>query len=542
MLRIKGGIIIGNLTATTFKVGGYARLSKEDDNSNDKESQSISNQIELIKNYCEKNGYDIVDFYIDDGFSGGNFDRPSFKKMIDDIEKGLINMVITKDTSRLGRDFIGTSKYMFKYFPEHDVRYLAILEGFDTFNENGIEDFIPFQNIANDFMLKDTSRKVTAIRHQKMKAGLFVGSTVPYGYKRSPEDNRKFIVDSYAAPIVKRIFDMKLDGKSDCFIANKLTQEKILPPSVYSGKNIKQSLTTNMWKSSTVRNILRNDVYIGNLNQAMYKKVSYKSKKKIKQPRDKWIIIENNHEAIIDKDIFNRVNEMLKEKSSGSGRKYEFLLKGLVYCKECGKPMTVRRMVRHFKNQPDIEDAVFCCSTYANYSNYKLSKCSMHYNLESRLNPTILKEIRKIFSSYKNKENLKKKYDDITSNVCDVSKYKMELKINLNKISSLEKALTDLYVDKSNGYLSNDDFFKLKENMEKEKLEILSRNKMLNKMLNDTNQSNIGEKKRDKLINDFLKVKIPSKAILNQLINRIEIDVDKNIQIYFNFNLKGISK
>ncbi len=535
---LKEEIIINCLTQTAYKVAGYIRLSKEDENT--KESESVTNQRTYITNYCANNGYKIVDFYIDDGFSGGNFDRPSFKRLIHDIEKGLINMVITKDTSRLGRDFIETGQYLFKYFPEHNVRYLALLENFDTFNPNGNEDFIPFQTIANDFYLKDISRKVTSIRHQKMKDGLFVGSSVPYGYKRSPEDNRKFLVDEYAANIVKRIFHMKLEGKTSSVIAEKLTTEKILPPNVYAEKKIKRTLTTNMWKPSSVDHILKNEVYIGTLIQGMYKMVSYKSKKKVKLPREQWIIKEKNHEPIIEKDIFYRVQEMVNAGVGTRNRKYDFLLKGLVYCKECGKPMTVRRQVRKYKDKPDVEDAVFCCSTYAQYGKYKIQTCTMHYNLQSKLNPIILEEVRKILSLYKDKSKLEKKYDSINSKYCDIAKYEKEHKENLSKISVYDKAISDLYVDRANGLLNDNDFLKLKETIEDDKNKLILKNVTLSKMLDNSKSNYNSNKKRDKLINEFLKMKKPTKAILNQLIDKIEIDDENNIQIYFNFSLKGV--
>ena len=449
-------------------------------------------------------------------------------------------MVITKDTSRLGRDFIETGKYMFQYFPEHNVRYLALLENFDTFNPNGTEDYIPFQTIANDMYLKDISRKVTSIRHQKMKDGLFVGSSVPYGYKRSLEDNRKFVIDEYSSKIVKRIFNMKLEGKTSSNIADILTKENILPPSVYARKKNKQTLTTNIWKQCSVDHILKNEVYIGTLIQGMYKKVSYKSKKKFKVPREQWIIKVNNHEPIIDKDIFNRIQKIVGSGIGTKNRKYDFLLKGLVYCKECGKPMTVRRQVRKYKYNPDVEDAVFCCSTYAQYAKYKIKKCSMHYTLESTLNPIILKEIGNIFSLFKDKSKLEQKYEQLKTNSFNIFKYENEYKLNLSKISVYDKAINDLYVDKATGIIKECDFVKIKASIEDDRDKLFEKNIELGKIIADSKNNNIANSKRDKLINNFLEMKKPTKAILNQLIDKIVIDKDKIIQIYFNFNLRGM--
>ena len=222
---------------TTYKAGAYIRLSLADDDKDaDTESVSIKNQRSLITEYAKNNNIELVDYYVDDGYSGGNFERPGFKRLINDIECGYINCVITKDTSRLGREFIETGNYMFKYFPEHNVRYIAILENYDTANPNGVEDIIPFKTVINDMYLKDVSRKIKSVRHDMMTKGLFVGSSVPYGYKRSEEDSRKFVIDEYAAQVVKRIFDMAEKGNSPLMIARALTEDGIQPPNIYKGK------------------------------------------------------------------------------------------------------------------------------------------------------------------------------------------------------------------------------------------------------------------------------------------------------------------
>ena len=218
-----------------YKCGDYLRLSKEDLLKKD-ESTSIESQRMIIESFCKYHNLELVEEYVDDGYSGGNFERPGFKRLINDIECGYINCVITKDTSRLGREFIETGNYMFKYFPEHNVRYIAILENYDTANPNGVEDIIPFKTVINDMYLKDVSRKIKSVRHDMMTKGLFVGSSVPYGYKRSEEDSRKFVIDEYAAQVVKRIFDMAEKGNSPLMIARALTEDGIQPPNIYKGK------------------------------------------------------------------------------------------------------------------------------------------------------------------------------------------------------------------------------------------------------------------------------------------------------------------
>lgn len=318
-----------------LNVAAYIRLSKEDEKEG--ESESIINQKELIKKYIEENKLGKCKYFVDDGYSGGNFERPQFKELIKEIEKGNISTVITKDTSRLGRDFIETSHYMFKYFPEHNIRYIAILENFDTSNPNGVEDMIPFQTIINDWYLKDISKKIKSVRQNKMRQGLYMGSTVPYGYKRSKNNNCKFEVDKYSSRIVKRIFKMRLEGMTPTMIARKLSDEKIDPPSIYSGKNIKKTYTTYLWGLSTINQILQNQIYIGNLVQRKFDKVNYKSKKKVKIDEEDWIIVENFVEPIINKKDFKAVQEMKVKNIGRCQKKYDYLLKGLVVCGDCGK-------------------------------------------------------------------------------------------------------------------------------------------------------------------------------------------------------------
>ena len=394
-----------------YHVALYIRLSKEDEKKG--ESESITNQRELIKNYVNKNELGECEFFVDDGYSGGNFERPQFKKMIAEIGKGKINTVITKDISRLGRDFIETSHYMFKYFPEHNIRYIAILENFDTLNPNGVEDMIPFQTIVNDWYLKDISKKIKSVRQNKMKQGLYMGSTVPYGYKRSKENNCKLEIDEYASQIVKRIFKLRIEGWTPTMIARKLSDENIEPPSIYNKRNIKKTYTTNLWGLSTINQILSNPIYIGNLVQRKFDKVSYKSKKKIKLNKDQWIVIENAVEPIISKEIFGKAQAMKNKNVANCNKKYDYLLKGLVVCGDCGRTMTVRRRKIKRKYKEDSIETYYCCTNNIRYRN---GVCSLHYFNEEKLNKIVIDYLRNILKDEKN--SIKGKSLGL-SNICD---------------------------------------------------------------------------------------------------------------------------
>lgn len=525
--------MIDYLTDKTYKAGAYVRLSIEDDN-RDIESVSITNQRAFIKDYAIKNNIEIYDYYVDDGYSGGNFDRPGFKRLINDIQNGIIDCVITKDMSRLGREFIETGNYVFKYFPEHNVRYIAILDNYDTLSPNGMEDILPFKAVINDMYIKDISKKIKSIRHDKMKAGLFVGSSVTYGYKRSEEDNRKLVIDEYSAGIVKRIFDMKDNGVTNNMIARTLTNEGILPPDVYSDKKLKKiTVTTNLWKASSIKTILSNEAYIGNLIQGKYERVSLKSKKKRLLPRSKWIIKKGAIPPIISKELFDKVNAP-KRKMDTRFRQYDYLLKGLVVCADCGKTMLVRRVKS--QSDPNKVHAIYVCRTYANYRN---NICSMHYYREDSLNELVLKEVREVLLKYSQNEQLDKKYKSSICNFNLLDNYEKDMAFIKDKIVTIDKAISDLYKDRANGIINADEFSEIKKELVKDRKDCELKVQDLEIVMAKSKNILTDEKMKLDYINEFLKSKTPSKEIIKIFINKIEIFENKNVKIHFNFNLDG---
>ena len=506
-------------------VGGYLRLSKEDFNS-DNASESILNQKKLITKFCEENNFIIHDFYIDDGYSGGNFERPAFKRLLKDIDKGVIDTVITKDTSRLGREFIDTSNYIFKYFPEHNVRYIAILENFDTYKPNGMEDIIPFQTVINDMYLKDTSRKIKSVRHQKMKDGLFVGSSVSYGYKRSPDDNRKFVIDEEEAKVVKRIYQMRIDGNNLTQIANILNNEGVESPTVKHKRNVKTA-KSGLWTNSSIRTILTNEVYLGHLIQGKFDKISFRSKKKYLKPRSEWIIVKNTHEPIIDEDTFLKVQNIFKESKMYRTSEAPHKLKGLVICGECKKPMTFKMGI--YKGERYY---VYECRTYQN--SYK-KECSCHYFREQKLEEYILDATIKLLRDVVNSEKLSIKYDEVKINSNRKADYENTIKSFKERIKVLDKSLKDLYNDKNSEIISINDYNSLKEELinEKKKLEenISDCEYKMGKILIDLKK----DTRKSILIKKFIEE--PSIEFLKALISKIEIYEDKTVKIYYKFKI-----
>ena len=270
-----------NFPPTYFKVGIYTRLSREDEK--DKESESIDTQKKLLTNYIKSQGWTLFKIYVDDGFTGTNFNRPDFKNLINDIELGNVNLVITKDLSRLGRDYIETGYYLEKYFPLKNVRYIALNDGIDTFdNNNTNNDMTPFKSVFNDMYAKDISKKVRSSLLTKASSGQNIKSFLPYGYKKDEKDKNIILVDYEVSPIVQKIFEMYYAGNNKTEICRYLNNNKILTPLAYKRKTTNYynpNNKTNLWSTTMISKILRDRIYIGDLVQHKYSKLNYKTKK-----------------------------------------------------------------------------------------------------------------------------------------------------------------------------------------------------------------------------------------------------------------------
>lgn len=283
----------------------YMRLSKEDGKT---ESRSISSQREILRNFAKENGFFIFDEYIDDGFSGTNFDRPAFNRMISDIESGKIGIVITKDLSRLGRDYISAGQFTEIYFPSKGVRYIAVNDDYDS--ESGFSDFTPFKNLINEMYARDTSKKIRSAFYARMKKGDFIGAFAPFGYKRSKENRHRLVADKKSADIVKRIFSESASGKHPIAIAAGLDSDNIPTPIDFRNGTVK----SKNWSSATILKILKNPVYLGHMVQGKTSKISFKIKKSVSVPEEKQFVVENTHEAIVDKETFEKANRKYRRR------------------------------------------------------------------------------------------------------------------------------------------------------------------------------------------------------------------------------------
>lgn len=379
-----------------WKVGIYTRLSNADMKEDHlKQSESIANQIELLKRFVKFKGWTILKTYIDDGYSGTNFDRPDFKRMIQDIEVGKINVVITKDLSRLGRDYIETGYYIEKYFPTKNVRYIAINDNIDTFDINNTNnDITPFKSVINDTYARDTSKKVRSILMTMALNGKSIKPFQPYGLKKDPTNKNNILIDEEVSKNVYNIFMMYKNGMTKKEICNYLNEHNISTPLKY--KELKSNYynpnnnKTYKWTNTVVNKILRDRSYVGDLVQHKTTKVNYKINKHLKVDESNQIIIENCFPAIIDRQTFNIVQEILNKQANEWNYKSStpHLLRGITFC-SCGAKITYCK--NHNKNFRCI------CS---NYKKYGKKICKNVHLTENDLIDSVLNDLKKIVFSY----------------------------------------------------------------------------------------------------------------------------------------------
>lgn len=511
-----------------YLVGLYIRLSREDEDKTH-ESESISNQKSLLLQYTKENNLKVYDMYIDDGYSGTNFNRPNFNRLIKDIELGKINMVITKDMSRLGRDYIGTGNLIEKYFPEHNVRYIAITDNIDTFLDSSNNDIAPFKAIMNDMYAKDISKKIKSSLKAKQKEGKWVGSKTPFGYIKDPNNKNHLIIEEEQAHIVKRIYNMCLDGLSFYKISKELTNEGIKTPAQYyeykwrSNYNCKYG----MWHSKTIYDILTNRIYTGDTVQNKRTKVNYKIKKIIKNKPSQYIVVENTHEAIIDKEMFYEVQKRIPKNVGRSEKKETHLLDGLLYCGDCGHRISIGPRRKKDNRCYTI------CNYYRTYIKQKL--CTAHSNNYDDLEELILKLLKINCLKYIDSKKIKKNTLNKFKNKENVNNQK-EIKIIKQSINQLTKNLDTIYLDKINKVINQKQFIRIKDKLEKEiqikqkKLDTLIKIDIINK------NNNSKDKTINEYINNFITMNNISRELIVNLIEKIEIYKDKRINIVLTFN------
>ena len=527
----------------------YCRLSLED--GKDNESMSISNQKLLLKDYAEKNGMFNCEFYVDDGFTGRNFNRPAFQRMISDIEAGRISCVITKDLSRLGRNYIESGSYMEVFFPKHNVRYIAITDNYDSLNKQEM-DIAPFKNILNDMYSRDISKKVLAGRMTRSRQGKFCGGQPPLGLMRDPDDNGHLIIDPKTAPIIRWIFDLALDGFGNMKICKVLMEERIPITRMQTGTDC--DVNYYAWSGSRISTILRNPFYKGAHVVCKTHQKGIRSNTYNIIPREQREVIEDCHEAIIPKAEWEKVQQLIDRRPpimKGNNCPYYNIFHGIVYCATCGKSMQVRyekvgrtnKDRRTGKEREPIDKAYYICQTYNRLGK---NACTSH-KIEARdLYNLVLADIQEVAAmALKDKEafygrlsrRMEKQY------LADTDSLKKEYENLAQRNQEIDDTFISLYADKAKRILTEKRFLKLTDAMEKEQENNQSRMQEIAALISEEEHSEgdvqmfMGEIRRYAAITEL------DETVLNRLINRILIGEPKKVdgvktqevQIVYNF-------
>lgn len=369
----------------------YGRLSQEDDREG--ESNSISNQRMILEKYAEEKGFENIKFLFDDGYSGTSYNRPAWNEIVALMEQGQVATIIVKDMSRLGRDYLQTGNLLEHTFPNYNVRFISISDNVDSLY--GIDDFIPFKSLFDDYYAKECSKKQRTVRRVIAERGERVGTLPPYGFKKDADNPKKLVNDEEAAEVVKYIFKLCREGRGPCQIAKQLTKDEILNPSNYryqkTGVSFAHLDTTRpyRWRDNTIVNILSDESYLGHTISLKHTTASYKNKKQIIRPEDEWIRFENTHERIIEQEIWDIAQQMRQSKKrSLKAMEAPNPYSGLVFCADCGKMLNLHRA-----HTMDESKNNFMCSTYKRYGK---EECSSHYLRQCQLDKVILDDIKRV--------------------------------------------------------------------------------------------------------------------------------------------------
>lgn len=528
-----------------YVAGLYCRLSKDDGNS--VESMSIWSQKVMLKQFAESNSIAIYDYYVDDGYSGTNFERPSFKKMITDIENGKINCVITKDLSRLGRNYLQSGAYIEMYFPQKNIRYIAITDGIDTLNSNQ-NDIMPFKNILNEMYAKDTSKKVKSAIQSRMREGTYIGSKAPFGYLKDPDNKRRLIIDEKTKPIIELIYKLCLEGKGTQLISQELMKRKIPRPSAFVENAEKlYGLTEEnkyQWSHRMVLNVLRDPVYCGNMARNKRPTLSFKNSKRMYIPKSDYIYAKDTHEGTVSEEIWEQVQTMIDKRKCNNkkGLYYDNIFQGLVRCPKCGYALTPKTDYR-LKKKELIDFVHFSCSTYKKYG---VNACSSH-RIEARdLYNIVLEDIQ-----YHGNMALSAKEDFVEKIIEKIEVEKIDegkelsnkLELKKNQLAELDRSYEQLYEDRLEGNITERNFNLMNVSISKKQDKLIEEIKVLEGDIEVSFETEDNYKKFMNNISKYAKIKSLNGYILNQIIDKIyvydkeEIDgqISQKVEIHYKF-------
>lgn len=523
----------------TYRVAMYLRLS-QDDEKYDKdfkaESNSISNQRLQIQDYIDKNEeMELAKEYVDDGYSGINFERPAFKEMMEDVITGSINCIVVKDLSRFGRDYIDSGRYLQRVFPSLDIRFIALNDNYDSFTASETEKnlVIPFKNFINDNYCRDTSAKVRSVCKVKRKQGQFISNYAPYGYEKDKEDKHKIVIDKEVEYVVRKIFSMKLEGYSSYSIAKHLNDNGIPSPMEHKkakGIRYKTGFSTKAvakWDTPAVNRILTNEVYIGTLQQGKREKINYKLDKVVSKNKSDWIEIEDNHEAIIDSHDFEIVQKLLKcdIKAKTVGEKAD-LFSGLLFCKDCNAQMT--KKVDKRGKTPTV---YYICSSYNKGHN-----CSRHSIKQEELQRTVLEMIRHYIQYLGEYESVSEKIKEMEVSYELFQKIDKRQEYTKKSKAKFELLKSSLYQDLKEGIIAEEEFYDMREFYTNRIVESELILEKQSKEIARLYKKSLGNQNFLADIKKYQNIGTLERGLLVRLVDKIYVLEDKKIEIQFNYD------
>ncbi len=521
--------------SSTWLCAVYVRLSRED---GDKvESESIVSQKNILSDFLSKDpDIQVVDTFVDDGYSGTNFDRPAFQRMMGMVKEKKINCIIVKDLSRLGRNYIEVGNYVERIFPLLDIRFIAVNDNIDSFRDpSSITNIgVPFRNVVNDAYCGDISKKIRSVLDMKRKRGDYIGSFACYGYQKDPQNHNRLIIDEEAAAVVRKIFSWRLQGLGMITICKKLNDLGIPNPTAYRKAHslnynhyqIDSENTT--WCDSTVRRILKNQMYIGNLVQGKGKIKSYKVQKFVNVPEEDWIIVEGTHEPIVSREVFEMVQDLFARDTRVSPYNDNlYLFSGFIRCADCKRAMN-RKTIR----QPYGEYTYFVCSTYKKASPNRCTKHTIRTEeLENAVLAAIQKQVSLMVETEKILENLNQ--NKIKNKMTDQLKHLIDEK--QQEIEKYRKLRQSLYVDWKTGEITQEDYYALKADFDENISSLKSSVEKLTGELSDTEKEIFTDNSFLKSFKKYRNITKLTRTVLLELVDHILVYEGKKIEIKFKY-------
>ena len=523
------------------KAALYCRLSVDDGRLG--ESVSIGSQKILLEQYCKDHAITEYEIYDDDGYSGTNFDRPSFQRMYEDIKNGLIDTVIVKDQSRFGRSYIEVGMYV-EQFKELGVRFIAVGDNYDSM-KNDNDMMFPMRNVLNDYFAREASIKTKCAKKAKAKAGQYIGSRPPFGYKLDPNDRHHLIIDEPAAETVRRIFRMAAQGIGYNKTAKIFREEKVLTPIAYFNLHNPDYYKSDYWRKefdwhvTSIRVILENEVYLGKLIYGKQKSKSMKSKQKVKCPREEWIVVENCHEPIITQELWDSAHRMLSSKRRPTSTGEVQMFAGLLYCADCGHALTYSQKKR---NDGSYHGAYSCWL----YKTHGKEYCASHYITYDAVYDIVLQDVRRVLKVCRAD---KEQFREMLNNRCSdnsgqkIVQLEKDIRKAQERISELDRIMNRLYEDNALGRIPESRYEQMTKTYEAEQADLKSSVPEMRRELEALKAGTDAAERFTEVIDRYTKIRELNAEILNELIERIVVHskekvkgkVYQQVEIYYRF-------